>query len=68
MGSETAEKKRQQEKIENFRTIIDSAYILFDKKYTMHELETMPYKQLLDLIDREQEMMEKMKQNNNKRG
>lgn len=66
MGSETAEEKKQKEKIENFRLIIDSAYMLFDGKYTMHELENMPYKQLLIAIEREQELIDKFKNTSNK--
>ena len=64
MGSQNAEEKKRTEKIENYRLIIDSAYVLFDGKYSMHEIETMPYKQLLYKIEREQEIIDKFKSNN----
>ena len=56
MGSQREDEKVK-EKLETYRYIIDSAYVLFDKKYTMHELETMPYKELIYRIEREQRLM-----------
>ena len=35
---------------------MDTAYLLFDGKYTMDDISRMPYKQLLRLIDIEQNL------------
>ena len=58
MGGESTETEQESEKIKEridaYQYIIDSAYTLFDGKYSMHEIETMPYKELLIKIEREQ--------------
>ena len=55
MGSETSREKKIQEKIKDYKELIETAYILFDGKYTHTEIETMPYKQLIDLIQFEEQ-------------
>ena len=57
MGSEI--KRREEEtdkKIESYRSLIDSAYIIFDGKYSVKEIEEMPYRELIEKIDREREL------------
>lgn len=60
MGSacteEDSRSEKAKERISGYQYIIDSAYTLFDGKYSMHEIETMPYKELLIKIEKEQEL------------
>ena len=57
MGGETSEEKAAKEKIDNFYQIIDAAYILFDGKYSMHDISKgMSYKKLISEIEREQNL------------
>lgn len=60
MGSARAEEdsraQKAKERIDGYQYIIDSAYVLFDGKYSMHDIETMPYKELLIKIEKEQEL------------
>ena len=58
-GKSTEENERSQkvkERIEGYQYVIDSAYALFDNKYSIKEIETMPYKELLKKIEKEQEL------------
>ena len=57
MGSETPEEKAAKEKINDLLQIVDTAYLLFEGKYSMEDLQhKMPYKKLISEIDREQNM------------
>lgn len=68
MGSEDSEeKKRVKEKIDAYQYIIDSAYILFDGKYSVHDIETMPYKELLIKIENEQKLNKELNDARKKR-
>ena len=55
MGSETPREKKIQEKIKDYKELIETAYLLFDGKYTHVEVENMPYKQLIELIQFEEQ-------------
>lgn len=57
MGSKAPEEKAANEKISDLLQIVDTAYLLFEGKYTMKELQSeMPYKKLIAEIEREQNM------------
>ena len=60
MGGKSAEEdartQKVKERIEGYQYIIDSAYTLFDGKYSMKEIESMPYKELLQKIENEQQI------------
>ena len=71
MGSERSEEEKAKEayereqaekRIETFKNLIDQAYILFDGKYSVHEIETMPYHELMDKIERERKIIERQKE------
>lgn len=53
MGSETSGEKKIQEKIKDYYELIETAYLLFDGKYSHNEIENMPYKDLIALIQYE---------------
>lgn len=59
LGSASTEEESRSEKIQEringYQYIIDSAYTLFNGKYSMYEIEHMPYKDLLKKIEKEQE-------------
>lgn len=54
MGSETPGEKESKEKIKGYIELMETAYILFDEKYSMEYIQNLPYKQLIWLIDQEQ--------------
>ena len=57
MGSKTGSNEEEQESIEkSYRDIVNSAYLLFEKRYTIEELYNMPYAELIDKITREDEL------------
>ena len=67
MGSqETEEAKRREsqvkERIEIYKSLADHAYILFEGKYSMKEITTMPFKELMDKIERERINNQKLKE------
>lgn len=61
MGSEDSETEQRkiQEKIEDFRKLIDTAYEIFDGKYSIDEISKMPYKILIENIEREQKEIDR---------
>lgn len=64
MGSSRTEEEsrsqKAQERIKGYQYIIDAAYTLFEGKYSMHEIETMPYRELLIRIEKEQERLREL--------
>lgn len=71
MGGSSTEKdsrtQKAEERIKGYQYIIDSAYTLFDGKYSMKEIETMPYKMLLQKIEKEQELNRQVEEVRKKR-
>ena len=59
MGSETPGEKKAKEKIKDYYQLIETAYLLFDGKYSHTDIESMPYKKLIELIHLEEEMSSK---------
>lgn len=60
--SKEIEKQQIEKRIETFKNLIDQAYVLFDGKYTIEQIEHMPYGQLMEKIDRERKIIEKTKE------
>lgn len=54
MGSE---KREEEKRGEEFEKLIDVAYQLFDGKYNMDEITNMPYKKLINEMDKEREFL-----------
>lgn len=67
MGSkESEEAKRREEqikeRIEIYQNLTDQAYVLFEGKYSMKEIRTMPFRELMDKIERERKINEKIRE------
>ena len=62
MGSQTPEEKAVKEKIENLQQIIDTAYILFDGKYSIEYISSMPYKKLISYIEHEEKLPKELEE------
>jgi hypothetical protein len=45
-------------RLEDFNKLIDTAHQLFDGKYSIETITTMPYKVLVRAMDREQKILE----------
>jgi hypothetical protein len=69
MGSQDATERQEKikEKIEEYRKLMDVAYEIFDGKYTMKEIAEIPYKELLEKIEREQRIAEQKVKSNTAR-
>lgn len=67
MGSKESEEEKRREKqvkerIEIYQNLSDQAYSLFEGKYSMKEIVTMPFKELMDKIERERKINEKIRE------
>ena len=53
-----------------YKSLSDQAYVLFEGKYTMREITTMPFRELMDKIECERKINEKIKEyrDNNSNG
>ena len=53
-----------------YKSLSDQAYVLFEGKYAMKEITTMPFRELMDKIERERKINEKIKEyrDNNSNG
>lgn len=53
--------KEKEEKIDEYRRLLDAAHRLFDGRYTQQYLgESLSYKDLLSIMEREHQRLEKM--------
>lgn len=67
MGSKESEEIKRREKqikerVEIYKNLSDQAYTLFEGKYSMQEITTMPFRELMDKIDRERKNNEKIRE------
>ena len=62
LGGKNPEEEKIREKLDTYQYIMDSAYILFDGKYSMKEIETMPYRDLLSKIEKEQKLNQELEE------
>lgn len=53
MDREPRKNKEIEKSINRFQKVLSTAYVILEKKYTMSELENMPYKNLLYAMDLE---------------
>jgi hypothetical protein len=67
LGDKIPENERIQEKINAYQYIIDSAYMLFEGKYSVKDIETMPYKILLRKIENEQKLTRELNEEKQRR-
>jgi hypothetical protein len=61
MGNKLQEEEEIKQKISNLQSIIDTAYLMFDGKFTMKEIEDMPHKELLARLDNEEKLSDDLK-------
>ena len=54
--------QRSDERIETYKSLADQAYALFDGKFSMREIGSMPFKELMERIDRERKNNEKLRE------
>jgi len=62
LGSKTPEEKAIEEKINNYQQIVDTAYILFDGKYSIEQLNSISYKNLIKMIEHEHAISDEFKE------